>query len=394
MKGVSITPAFSATMASEVYALTKLPTIEEAIRSLNLDYGEFFNFSKDNLLVGKTGGPSIIKCKTGFGFCLLGKGLYKGHAFILFRGTQYLADWLTNLNSTVSRSCNGQSVHDGFHQAYKSMQPAINSFLNGCKAKGITNYHCIGHSLGGAIATICAEWIQKSVGIKPMLYTFGSPRVGLEGFAQLCTSRLGGDRIYRAYHKTDIVPYIPPWPFFHTPHQCQDYFLPSPGIIPGAEYHDTRKYIESVGDKSWKSLAAYKPEQRTDASIALWLKQKGPVGVTITTMDWLSSAIVFVLKKVLKTAEWLISATIGTAATLMDRIAYILSSGVNLEENISAWVVYLIRKIASFLGYCKNLSKEDLNRGFIRTVFEQMQVKLNAMAREALSQALVSGRAV
>ena len=209
--------------------------------------------------------------------------------------------------------------------------------------------------------------------IKPYIYTYGSPRVGLQGFSHTCTREIGCERIFRAYHKTDIVPYIPIWPYVHTPDSGTEYFLPSPGVIPGGEYHSMSKYVSSVRNGSWNSLSSLKPEQKTDTGIAQWLKQKGPVGVTVIALDWLNSAILFVIKKCVASAKWLMEKAMGTSATIMDRLAYILSQGVNLDEIISDWVVYLIRKIMSFLGHVRSISQKDLNRQFIQSIFTQLQ---------------------
>lgn len=394
MAQISLNPSQASNLAKDIYALTELPSIELATSFLNKKHGNLFEFSDNKLLKGKTGGPGFIKCRTGFGYCLEGKHQLQGHAFILFRGTQYLADWLTNLNVLVSKSSYNQSVHDGFNSAFKSMKPKLTQFTSTFSSKKIHTVHCIGHSLGGAVATLCGEWLKASQNIKPFIYTFGSPRVGLQGFSSICTTSIGSDRIFRAYHKTDIVPYIPIWPYVHTPDSGTEYFLPSPGVIPGGEFHSMTKYISSVSNASWSSLSALKPEKKTDAGIAQWLKQKGPVGVTISALDWLNSAIFFVIKKCVASAQWLMAKAMGTSATIMDRIAYILSQGVNLEENISSWVVYLIGKIMSFLGYARTVSQKELNRQFIQSVFTQLQQKLNTIAQNALSQTLVQGRAI
>lgn len=182
MANLSLPPSFSARLARDVYALTNQPSLELAYRQLNADYQGLFSFSSNDLLKGKTGGPGLIKCRTGFGFTLVGQGRLQGHVFFLFRGTQYLADWLTNFNITVSRSSYGQPAHDGFNLAFRSMKPKLQEFIK--HAEGAT-VHCIGHSLGGALATLCAEWLVSSCSIKPYLYTFGSPRVGLQGFADM-----------------------------------------------------------------------------------------------------------------------------------------------------------------------------------------------------------------
>lgn len=115
----AISSALAASLANNVYALTKELSKSSALRTLNLYYDSDFTFADDNLLTGTTGGPPGFKVSTGMGFVLLGKkGKLKGHAFIVFRGTQYLAEWLTNFNVSATRSESGHLVHDGFHQAF------------------------------------------------------------------------------------------------------------------------------------------------------------------------------------------------------------------------------------------------------------------------------------
>lgn len=230
---MELSPLQSSSLARDVYALTKYRKLEDAFFFLNQNYNNSFDFEQKDLLKGKTGGPGMIKCRTAFGFTLIGKNKYQGQAFILFRGTQYLADWLTNLNVMTSKSCYHQAVHDGFNQAFKSMKPQLIQFVSALRKHNVTTIHCVGHSLGGALATLCGEWIKFSQGIKPYIYTYGSPRVGLQGFSHMCTTSIGSERIYRVYHKTDVVPYIPIWPFVHTPDSGTEYYLFSPGLIPG-----------------------------------------------------------------------------------------------------------------------------------------------------------------
>ncbi len=390
------TPLQTSSLARDVYALTDIDTLEEAYRILNTNYKGAFEFSSNDLVKGRTGGPGLIKCRTAFGFTLIGKGKYEGEYFIIFRGTQYLADWLTNLNVLVSRSACGEPVHDGFNQAFMSMKPQITNFMNALPKGKIKAIHCIGHSLGGAIATICAEWITKTYGYKPYLYTFGSPRVGLIGFADMCTKRVGVNKIFRVYHKTDIVPFIPTWPFYHTPSFGLDYYLYSPGNIPWATYHNMGKYVESIskiGD-SWKLLAAHRHEKHSEASIINWLKHNTVTGLSITALELLNEAVLFVLKKCMKGAGWILSDGFSTTFTLLDKIAYILHSSIDISKKISEWVVHLIRRMLQILGYGHIVEAGDLSREYIRDVFIKIQHKVNAYAKDALSQTLVKGRAI
>ncbi len=387
-------PRLAASLAEGVYGLTKNESIEGAIKDLNALFKDVASFSDDTMLKAKTGGPWFIKCRTAFGFTLIGKGKFTGQAFILFRGTQYLADWLTNGNVSLSRSASGQPVHDGFNLTFKTMEPKLKEFLALLMKNKITQIHCIGHSLGGALATICADWIRSSYKIKPYLYTFGSPRVGLMGFADYCTATVGAERIFRAYHKTDIVPCIPVWPFIHTPNSGTDYYLPSPGMIPWATYHGMDKYVESVSGKNWATLAALDTEKKTESGIVQWLKSSSPVGLTITAMEWLNQALVYVLKKCLNNAAWIISRDMSSSFTLMDQLAVVLKKGIDISESVSSLVMHLIRKVMEVLGMKKILKAADMTREFIRNIFLRLQAKANEYAKAALSKAMVKGRAI
>lgn len=88
----------------------------------------------------------------------------------------------------------------------------INTFIN--QQPGTTMVHCIGHSLGGAIANLAAEWAANTLNKKVKLYTFGSPRVGFAsgGFANKLTTALLPENIHRVYHNNDPVPMIPTFP--------------------------------------------------------------------------------------------------------------------------------------------------------------------------------------
>lgn len=388
-------PSITAKLARDVYALTKLDTLQQAYSVLNRNYSAIFDFGDTALLKGKTGGPGFIKCQTAFGFNLIGKNELNGHLFMLFRGTQYLADWLTNLNATVSRSACGLPVHDGFNKTFLSMKPALASFIDSVPAPKVQAVHCIGHSLGGAIATLCAEWV-RSRGYTSYLYTYGSPRVGLQSFAETCTTDLNAKNIFRVHHRTDVVPMIPTWPFYHTPFNALDYFLYSPGMLPGAQYHSMDEYVASidrVGD-SWKQLGAHKDEKHTDSMIEKWLRDNAHLPFTLKTMKLLSDAIVWVLKKCMNAGIWLVKTTFTSAFTLMDKIAYVLTKAAEVFEELSFWVVRLVQKIVHMLGRIHKVERSSLSRDYIREVLMSMQRRLHDLAKDALSRALVQGRAL
>lgn len=385
-------PSQSAELANDVYSLTKEVSIEKAIAFLNGIYEDKIVFAENNLIAGKTGGPAFIKVKTAFGFVLIGKKQYEGNVFVLFRGTQYLADWLTNLNITVSRTCSGQQVHDGFHAAFKSMKPQIQAAISSLDRS--THIHCIGHSLGGALATIAADWLRHEMGFKPQLYTFGSPRVGLQNFAEHCTKSVGHSSIYRVYHKTDIVPYIPVWPFVHTPYKQRDFYLPSPGIMPAAEWHSMDRYVDSVENQSWEKLYAKRKPQKSESQIEQWLKSSKAASATLDVLEWLGDAAFYVLKKCSKALGEISEFMVSSSFSALDKIAYILNKSLKIDEKISGLVVYLMNKISQFLGWASEITGKDLSRESIRRHFEALSQRANELTKTALSKALADGRAL
>ena len=386
-----LSPTQAASLSSDVYLLSTLSK-EAAVSILNNNYAGTIAFLDDNVLTGHTGGPGALKVRTAFGFCLKGQGAYERNAFVIFRGTQYLADWLTNLNVSLARSTSGQLIHDGFHTAFQSMLPQIENAMASF-AEGST-VHCIGHSLGGALATLAAEWFATSTEFnKPYLYTFGSPRVGLDGFSLKCTEllRVDRDRVFRSYHRTDVVPYIPLWPYVHTPYSGRDYFLPSPGALPGAEWHDMKKYVHSVKGETWETLYHLRPPKNSESGIEKWLQSSAIIGASMVAIEWLNDAIAYVVQRCFECIGINVSHAASTSMTLLDRLAFLLNEGANAAKDVSTWVLLLMKKIIQFLGWSKGLESFELTQQFIRQMLENLSVKINTHAKSALNTVLADG---
>lgn len=124
-------------------------------------------------------------------------------------GTQLFADWVaTNALGLLQTEKNWGSygsakkwpqVHKGFRDAYWDIRLTLNQKIrehleNGTKPKAL---FITGHSLGGALATICALDQARGQDHSPPrrfkaqgVYTFGAPRVGDGVFANLYASTL------------------------------------------------------------------------------------------------------------------------------------------------------------------------------------------------------------
>jgi len=133
---------------------------------------------------------------------------------IAFRGTQpnQLADWITDAKAAPETwGYPAGYVHKGFYEAFRVVWPpngdaTLPEWLTnrGDRAVWIT-----GHSLGGALAEVCAAQ-AAFVAHLPVngVCTFGQPRVGTADFAKLMQAALGA-RIFRYVHDRDIVPRVP-----------------------------------------------------------------------------------------------------------------------------------------------------------------------------------------
>ena len=114
-------------------------------------------------------------------------------------------------------------VHSGFNREVDDLWPQLDALLRGL---GQPVWLC-GHSLGAAMATICAyRCMTTSIPNKPReLHTFGSPRVGCRRYirhAQLTH--------YRWVHNNDVVTRVPPaWMGYR--HAGQEIYLDRYGRI-------------------------------------------------------------------------------------------------------------------------------------------------------------------
>ena len=152
-----------------------------------------------------------------------GADLYIGRrtgnqAFIAFRGTQGIKDILTDANAIRVKMDldkipdeSRPSVHWGFLKQYRSIETHLASFMG-----DIETIHITGHSLGGALATLCAMSLShRYPDMFITLTTFGCPRVGCDDFAQQFTAR-SNIRARRFARPRDTVTTIPTsWRFKH-----------------------------------------------------------------------------------------------------------------------------------------------------------------------------------
>jgi len=127
---------------------------------------------------------------------------------VVFRGTDFheSSDWLANLGTSAISTPHGP-VHRGFYNAYQSMKSQVDEIL---KDRDTTHLWVTGHSLGGALALVCAYDLEDvEQRLLDGVITFGQPMVARKEFADYIDKLLVG-RYARFVNRDDIVPKVPP----------------------------------------------------------------------------------------------------------------------------------------------------------------------------------------
>jgi hypothetical protein len=125
---------------------------------------------------------------------------------VVFRGTDDLADWFTNLDVHSCSTVHG-AFHRGFYNAYESLKSQIVDPLTEASP---ANLWITGHSLGGALAVVCAYDLidNHTLDVRGVI-TFGQPMIARNTAADYLDELLEG-RYVRFVNGRDIVTRIPP----------------------------------------------------------------------------------------------------------------------------------------------------------------------------------------
>jgi triacylglycerol lipase len=346
-------------------------------------------------------GIGAAKVDSHGGLFILGKDKYKGDAFLIFRGTQLRIDWGTNIDIGTKAISSGL-VHAGFYKALGSMKDQIRQFVVIAQAAGIVRFHCIGHSLGSAIATLCGDWLKSSFKINPYIYTFGAPRPGLQNFAKYLSRTFSQDRVFRVHHTGDIVPLIAPWPFVHAPDAKKSCRIEKGGFIPNVASHDRFLYIKSVSDDKggaipWKALNKVNERPFSEREIEAWMLMKHErtaVGFTLAFMERVSAAVRHLTVNVLKGLVGGLTMGISSAFTWYDFLAYIFKKGLVATGRVAELIFGLMNKMLRAMGMSVIADVNELTRDKIRHVFLTFNARLNHLVYQAVNHTLAGGKAV
>ena len=103
-------------------------------------------------------------------------------------------------------------IHRGFYEIYQTvMEGYIENISPLIAAHPEAVLVFTGHSLGGALTSFAAAHVKRHLNPpnKFLVYTFGSPRMGNQAFADYLMTLFPADSYYRVVHSQDIVPHCP-----------------------------------------------------------------------------------------------------------------------------------------------------------------------------------------
>ena len=142
-----------------------------------------------------------------------GKSLY-----VVFRGTSSKKDAQNDASiDKVPFIVEGDKVHIGFKSSWDAVKDIVIKTID--KMSGYDKIVVCGHSLGAAVATLCAYNLSHVYDINIECCTIGSPRVGNKTFKNNYDSRK--IKTLRIVHNNDLVTRSPNIGYYHVNHMLR-----------------------------------------------------------------------------------------------------------------------------------------------------------------------------
>lgn len=389
-----LSPQQAAAIASGVYKLQTTTLEELSANQEPLGCEGMFQVGGASRFQGRSG---ALKWKqlSGFGYVAEGElgTPFAGDVLIATRGTlgaKTGPDWLSNYNIGVQLGPSNLPVHAGFHEIWKSFAHELNGFFEGRRPRHV---HCVGHSLGGALATLTADSITSRHIASVSLYTFGAPRVGDGLFARSLTQRVGAQNIQRVYHPSDPVPMIPLFPFWHMPfgHSGLKIANTIGGLINADAHGMEKSYRACMGGYSdWDALRTAATTRADEAAqVKSWLQSaaEGRGGLLMGSANLLTmigKALGWLMKQVGKLMLNTLGGALVVGVTALDQLAWALTQGASFSKEIGLQVKTVIGAIWAFLGR-KAMQVAEVTVAFLRWILGMLYTTVRTMAERALS---------
>ena len=343
--------------------------------------------SLQKVFSGKTG----VATHSGFGYVLKYRKGDLRHTVIATRGTRPelgVPDLLTDARAGMISFGDFGPVHKGFKKTFDSVITNIAQQNSDIMNSDVV--HCVGHSLGGAVATLVAAHYAR-LGKAVKLYTFGSPRVAACQTFFALHGAIRKENIFRTAHDLDPISLMGPFPYIHvnpSPNDPNNFTLPSPtGSLFSTANHDMNLYIRSVArsrTSTWDKVRGHaRMTDHDNCVLAKWLlhKDNHPGWVQFASAQTLG--ILFKLfAHVLVTQST--SLILGLSA--VDLLAEMLQNGLYKAAALGEQIYRLLHFAAQWAGI-QVAAGVDFTAEIIGRIFDVMLAHLKSMAVHAVATA-------
>ena len=170
---------------------------------------------------------------------------------IVFPGSNDPSDWLQNVNF-YSGGAETAGIHQGFAGAFADNREQVKEVA---KDPSVDQIWVTGHSMGGALAVICAEYLSKDEDLNSKLkgvFSFAQPMVARSEYADLLSNQLG-DRHVHFINEHDVVPRLAPG-YVHT--GMMIYFRAEKVLIPDQYLDKAMEKVSKAGRKVKDEVAS------------------------------------------------------------------------------------------------------------------------------------------
>jgi len=390
MSDLSLTPRQAAQIAQRVYNVKddSISKAQEVPGGLGLKGNYAVNNS--SRFTATSGIQSLgLSQDTGFGYVAEGEGQFQGHVLIAVRGTNSKFDILTDINAGVALSGN---KHIGFKAVFDSYSDKIDGYFKKAN-KNPSQVHVVGHSLGGALATLTADYLNSRYKTPVKLYTFGCPRVGTKSFAAEVTQKIGEHNFYRVHHENDPVTLIPIWPFYHAPRRQEGDRNPGYSLSGGSfiyhSYHFMDSYVGSIKFQNWNAIASKALAEATKPiDLAKWLnlasQSNYSIGVFSTVaFKMIGKCLTWLIRESEKAVFGALSLIGFTVSSTIDMVALLLHKAAMVSANVADKLKKLMIVIFKFLGKSGQYTG-DITTAFLRWVLNLLTSAIGAMYKRAI----------
>lgn len=337
----------------------------------------------------------ITPATSGFGFMAQLNGGRSREIVIATRGTATWADAGTDINAIPTPGPTGHAIHKGFGTTFKSYVQQLNEFIRqqnlGFKPTAV---HCMGHSLGGALANLnaaaCAE-----LGLNSYLYTVAAPRVGMVPYAEHLSKKMKAAHVYRVANEADIVTMVPCYPFVHSPYVHGTYLLEGGMLKINPMQHMLANGYGSMVNASWKqmqSLTQGKQQQLENSLYPANNKEAGQFeqlakmpGAMFSgrLLKLINKAIHDMLTRLGAQSLLSVGHYRSGAFTVLDQMAEILARYAQASHKRAKEVAGMLNAIMAYLGRSTH-ALADASVATIRWVFNLLHQSVTTMAKQAI----------